>query len=49
MKNGAKIEISPQSLLIANSLGELISKINGGALFIDYGESNFFSDSIRVL
>lgn len=30
-----------------NSLSELIAKINGAALIIDYGEDHAFTDSIR--
>ena len=31
-----------------NSVSELIAKINGAALIIDYGEDHAFTDSIRV-
>ena len=34
-------------MLISNSISELIQKINGAALFIDYGENQAFSNSIR--
>lgn len=32
-----------------NSLSELISKTNGGALIIDYGENHALSNSVRVI
>ena len=38
-KQGDTIEIQPQSLVIMNSIAELITKINGAALIIDYGEN----------
>jgi NADH dehydrogenase [ubiquinone] 1 alpha subcomplex assembly factor 7 len=44
---GDTIEISPQSLVMMNSFGELISKTGGALLAIDYGEANAFSNSLR--
>lgn len=41
------MEVQPKSLVITNSLAELISKRNGAMLAIDYGENQAFSDSIR--
>ena len=32
-----------------NSISELISKTNGGALIIDYGENHALSNSVRVI
>ncbi len=43
LKDGDSIEISPRALLLANSISELISKVNGAALIIDYGEFHAFS------
>jgi len=48
MKTGDSLEISPKSLIIVNSLSELISQLNGAMLIIDYGENQYFSNSIRV-
>lgn len=48
IENGDRIEVSPKSLVLMNSFGELISKIGGGVLAIDYGDTFSFSDSIRV-
>jgi SAM-dependent MidA family methyltransferase len=48
IENGDRIEISPKSLVLMNSFAELISKIGGGVLAIDYGDTFSFSDSIRV-
>ena len=45
---GDRIEISKEAGIIMNSLSELIAKINGAALIIDYGEDHAFTDSIRV-
>ncbi|KRX07655.1 hypothetical protein PPERSA_11204 [Pseudocohnilembus persalinus] len=47
VKDGDTFEIQPKSAVIANAVSELIEKLNGGALFIDYGENHAFSDSIR--
>lgn len=49
IKEGDTIEISPQSAVITNSLAELISKVGGAALIIDYGEKRAFSDSVRAI
>lgn len=46
---GDTIEISKESGIIMNSMSELIAKINGAALIIDYGEDHAFTNSIRVL
>lgn len=48
LKNGDSLELSPKSLVLMNSLAELIQKVNGAALVIDYGENQSFSNSIRV-
>lgn len=48
MKNGDSIEISPRSLILMNSLSEMINKLNGGMLIIDYGENQSLSNSVRV-
>lgn len=48
LKSGDSLEISPRSLVLMNSLSELISKTNGAILIIDYGENQSFSNSIRV-
>ena len=32
-----------------NSIAEMISKIGGASLIIDYGEKRAFSDSIRAI
>jgi NADH dehydrogenase [ubiquinone] 1 alpha subcomplex assembly factor 7 len=34
-------------MILMNSFAELISKIGGGVLSVDYGEDHAFSDSIR--
>jgi NADH dehydrogenase [ubiquinone] 1 alpha subcomplex assembly factor 7 len=34
---------------MANSLAELINKVNGAALIIDYGENHAFKDSVRAI
>jgi NADH dehydrogenase [ubiquinone] 1 alpha subcomplex assembly factor 7 len=34
---------------MANSLSELIAKVNGAALIIDYGENHAFNDSVRAI
>jgi len=47
IKVGDRIEISPKSLVLANSISELISKIGGAMLTIDYGDNHAFSDSLR--
>ncbi|CAD8152168.1 unnamed protein product [Paramecium octaurelia] len=49
IKEGDTIEISPQSGVIVNSLAELIAKVGGAALIIDYGEKRAFSDSVRAI
>ena len=48
VKHGDSLEISPRSLVITNSLSELISKTNGAVLIIDYGENQSLSNSVRV-
>jgi hypothetical protein len=35
-------------MIIANSLAELVSKVGGGMLAVDYGANHSYSDSIRV-
>lgn len=35
-------------MVITNSISELISKANGAALIIDYGENQSLSNSVRV-
>jgi len=47
IKIGDRIEVQPKSLILMNSFAELISKIGGGILNIDYGDDYAFSDSIR--
>jgi NADH dehydrogenase [ubiquinone] 1 alpha subcomplex assembly factor 7 len=44
---GDRIEVQPKSMILMNSFAELISKVGGGVLSIDYGEDHAFSDSIR--
>lgn len=44
---GDRIEVQPKSMILMNSFAELISKVGGGVLAIDYGEDHAFSDSIR--
>lgn len=44
---GDKIEVQPKSLILMNSFAELISKIGGAVLNIDYGDDCAFSDSVR--
>lgn len=48
LQNGDRMEISPKSMIMMNSFAELISKIGGGILAIDYGDSFGFSNSLRV-
>ena len=48
IQNGDKVEICPKSMILMNSFSELISKIGGGVLVVDYGETFGFSDSVRV-
>ena len=48
IQNGDRIEISPKSMVMVNSLAELITKVGGGMLAIDYGDTFGFSDSVRV-
>lgn len=48
LQNGDRIEISPKSLVMMNSFAELIAKIGGGILAIDYGDAFGFSNSLRV-
>ncbi len=47
IQNGDRVEISPKSMIMMNSFVELISKIGGGILAVDYGETHGFSDSVR--
>ena len=49
IQNGDRIEISPKAMVMMNSFAELIMKIGGGVLAIDYGDTFGFSDSIRVV
>ena len=42
MEIGDTIEVSPKSAMLINSLSELVSKINGAILAIDYGEDHAF-------
>eukprot|EP01017_Pseudomicrothorax_dubius_P004982 TRINITY_DN1114_c0_g1_i2.p1 TRINITY_DN1114_c0_g1~~TRINITY_DN1114_c0_g1_i2.p1 ORF type:complete len:431 (+),score=92.58 TRINITY_DN1114_c0_g1_i2:552-1844(+) len=49
LKPGFNIEISPKSLVLVNSLSELIAKNDGALLFIDYGEAHGFSNSVRAI
>lgn len=44
---GDRIEVQPKSSILMNSFSELISKVDGGILVVDYGENHAFSDSIR--
>ena len=37
------------ALVITNSISEMIQKLNGAALVIDYGENQALSYSIRVI
>ena len=37
------------ALVITNSISEMIQKLNGAALVIDYGENQALSNSIRVI
>lgn len=48
LQNGDRIEISPKSMIMMNSFAELISKVGGGVLAIDYGDTFGFSNSLRV-
>ena len=48
IQNGDRFEISPKSMVMMNSFAELISKVGGGILAIDYGDSFGFSNSLRV-
>lgn len=48
IQNGDRIEISPKSMIMTNSFAELITKVGGGMLAIDYGDTFGFSDSVRV-
>ncbi|KAM3132661.1 hypothetical protein pb186bvf_015206 [Paramecium bursaria] len=49
LQKGDTIEICPQGSLLVNSMAEMISKIGGASLIIDYGEKRAFSDSIRAI
>jgi len=49
VKRPKMLLIFKKALVLINSLSELISKTNGGALIIDYGENHALSDSIRVI
>lgn len=49
LKPKDSLEISPKSLVLVNSLSELINKTNGAMLIIDYGENQSLSNSIRVI
>lgn len=48
IQNGDRMEISPKSMVMMNSFAELISKVGGGILAIDYGDAFGFSNSLRV-
>ena len=54
ISNGDRIEISPKcklgvylAMLLMNSFAELVSKVGGGILAIDYGDLFGFCDSVR--
>jgi NADH dehydrogenase [ubiquinone] 1 alpha subcomplex assembly factor 7 len=47
LEEGDTVEVSPKSLVITNSLCELINKVNGASLIIDYGENHALSNSVR--
>lgn len=49
LSEGDTIEVCPQGQIIANSLAELIAKIKGAALIVDYGEKRAFSNSVRAI
>lgn len=47
LKFGDTIEVSPKSLITMNGFAEIISKVGGGMLAIDYGDYHAFTNSIR--
>ena len=46
---GDTIEVSPKSMVMINNFAELLSKVGGGMLAIDYGDTHAFSNSLRVI
>ena len=40
--------MNAQGAIIVNSVAELIEKVGGCGLIIDYGEGHSFSNSVRV-
>lgn len=49
IQNGDCIEISPKSMIMMNSFAEMIAKVGGGILAIDYGDAFGYSNSLRVI
>ena len=47
LRVGDRIEICPKSLVLANSIAELLSKVDGALLAVDYGANHAYSDSLR--
>jgi SAM-dependent MidA family methyltransferase len=48
LQNGDRIEISPKSMIMMNSFAEMVAKVGGGILAVDYGDAFGYSDSLRV-
>jgi len=49
LKSGDSIEVQSRAMVLVNAISELISKTNGAALIIDYGEDHAFSESFRAI
>lgn len=47
LKPGDRVEVAPKSLILSNSIGELLQKVDGCMLAVDYGAEHHFSDSLR--
>ena len=47
LKVGDRIEICPKSLVLANSIAELLGKVDGALIAVDYGANHAYSDSLR--